>query len=109
PGCGAGADDDVSRDLGRTDSSRPHVSSHGGVRWAVEHGEAGLCACRAGGDGTTGLRSARSAEAVPVRVSAAGAVVAAAGGRVPAQRGSDVAVGTFAARLQVDRRVPTDA
>jgi hypothetical protein len=48
-------------------------------------------------------------EAVSVWLLAAGAVVAAAGSRVPAQCGRDVAAGTFAAGLQVDRRVPAHA
>src|SRR5205807_642532 len=52
------------------------------------------------------LRSARSAEALSVWVSAASTVVAAAGSRVSAQHRSDVAAGTIAARLQKHRRVP---
>jgi hypothetical protein len=42
-------------------------------------------------------------------LSAAGAVLAAAGGRMPAQRGSDVVAGAFATGLQIDRRVSADA
>src|SRR5271157_1785567 len=109
PGRSAGADGDVSGDLGRIGSSRSRMSSYRGVCGAAEHGQAGLCTCRASRDGTSGVRSTRSAETVSVRIFAAGAVVASAGGRVPAQRRSDVAAGTFATGLQVDRRVSADA
>ena len=39
----------------------------------------GVCACGTGGDRAAGLRSARFAEAVPVRIYEPGALVAAAG------------------------------
>ena len=68
PGRSAGADDDVSGDLGRTDSSRSRMSSHRGVRGAAKYGEAGLCTCRARRDRTSGVRSTRSAETISVRI-----------------------------------------
>jgi hypothetical protein len=69
-------------------------------------GGAGICKPRAGGDGATGLRSARCTEAVPVRVHEPATLVATAGGGVSTQRGSDVAGGAGAVGLQVDSRVP---
>ena len=48
-------------------------------------------------------------EAVLVRVSAPDAVLAAAGSRVPPQRGADVASGTPVSGSQVHRRVSADA
>ena len=53
----------------------------------------GFVRAEAGRNRASGLRSARSAEAVSVRLSAADPFLAAAGSRVPAQRGSDVAAG----------------
>jgi hypothetical protein len=52
------------------------------------------------GYGPSGVRSARSAEALSLWLSAAGTVLAAAGSRVSGQRGSDVVVRAFTAGLQ---------
>jgi len=48
------------------------------------------------GNGTARLRSARSFEALSLRLPAADPFVTAFGGRVPAQRGSDVVAGRLA-------------
>src|SRR5437879_11437334 len=68
----------------------------------VGHGEVGLCAGPSRGDGASGVRSARPAEVVSLWVFTATTIFGTTGGRVSAERGSDVAVGTVAAGLQVD-------
>jgi hypothetical protein len=96
-----GVRDAVSGGAGRSCASRSCVPGDGCVRGWAGDGGAWLGACGSGLDGPSGLRSSRFAEAVPVRIPAAVAFVAAVGGGVPAQRGTDVAVGLAGARTEI--------
>src|ERR1700691_1378890 len=76
----AWARDDVSSDLGGADSRRSCVPSDRSVCGGDGDGGVEVRAGRGGGDRASGLRSARSAEVVSLRLFAAGALVAATGG-----------------------------
>src|ERR1017187_7505312 len=88
PRRGTQSGDAVSGGSGRSCTGRPCVPSHRRVRGGLGGGRVRLRACRSGGDGPSGLRSSRSAEAVSVWIPAPVAFVAAVGGGVPAQRGA---------------------
>src|ERR1035437_1267234 len=105
PRRGTQSGDVVSGGSGRSGAVRPCVPGDRCVRGRSGDGGTRLRAFASGGDGPSGLRSSRSAEAVSVRVPAPFAFIAAAGGGVPPQRGTDVAAGPAVSGPQVDRRV----